>query len=145
MFAGERFLWLFERNGQYRSKFSMGLCKDRVVRKVEWNIDSSVLMVLLDNLDVTERKAHYHCSYKFYSVEFWTVSNYEWALKLVVKPGSKVANGLWDSENPHCFHFYTTSGHYRRICMEKVYNVYEMLVVNVNKGMPLITLVYNTQ
>uniref|UniRef100_A0A914C5A1 Elongator complex protein 1 n=1 Tax=Acrobeloides nanus TaxID=290746 RepID=A0A914C5A1_9BILA len=117
--GSDRWVWLYERNGQYRSKFCLGPAKDSIVRNILWNSDSSVLSILFDTTETSQ-------------LHFWTVSNYEWAQKLVIQAPAKIIHGMWDLENNHCFHFITETGHYRCIYMERMYDVNNLLAINVN-------------
>lgn len=60
------------------------------------------------------------------------VSNSEWALKAALRMATSEVNCLWDMEDAHIFHIHSTTGFYKRLYMERLYNNCDMLAVNVN-------------
>ena len=53
----------------------------------------------------------------------------------MIQAPAKIIHGMWDLENNHCFHFITETGHYKCIYMERMYDVNNMLAINVNGSM----------
>ncbi|MFH4977568.1 hypothetical protein AB6A40_004277 [Gnathostoma spinigerum] len=118
--SGKRDIVFYERNGQKRHSFYLGLQKRDMVHCLAWNVDGSILMVHLISSD----KSHY--------VHFWCVSNYDWTLKKQFVWNDGLADVKWDAENSHRFHFLTRTGRYGRIDVDFCYNFSDMMVVVVN-------------
>uniref|UniRef100_A0A7E4VW73 Elongator complex protein 1 n=1 Tax=Panagrellus redivivus TaxID=6233 RepID=A0A7E4VW73_PANRE len=116
---GKRDLWLYERNGQWRSHFTVGDADSEVV-SVGWNIDSTVLLIHLRRNGVD-------------LLQFWTISNYDWALKAETE-NQKLLTAKWDPESPRRLHFVTISGQYGFLEVEPGYNSRDCLIVSIAGG-----------
>ena len=79
----------FEKNGLQHGEFK--LRTDMEVKELEWNCDSSVLLVW-----GYKDQDHY--------LQFWTVGNYHWYLKQAVTL-KEVRSAKWDMEDPNLFQF----------------------------------------
>ncbi|KAH7699393.1 elongator complex protein 1, partial [Aphelenchoides avenae] len=121
VFAGVRSVWFFERNGQYRHHFDIGPAGSLRAESISWNLDSSVLTVHLANAVSREHQ-----------LQFWTVSNYDWSLKLQLNSTEPILYAAWDPENAHRFHLLKASGRYERIEFERVYNCADMIAVSAS-------------
>lgn len=67
----ERFIWFFERNGQYRNKFKLpnpteidDLSSQTVVNYISWNLDSTILAMLFCN----KKDGINQCETKFFKL-----------------------------------------------------------------------------
>uniref|UniRef100_A0A914XY27 Ribosome control protein 1 domain-containing protein n=1 Tax=Panagrolaimus superbus TaxID=310955 RepID=A0A914XY27_9BILA len=112
----KRDLWLYERNGQWRSHFEVGKA-DKKVLSVGWNTDASILLIHLRKNDVDY-------------VQLWTISNYDWTLKTEIQKPFLVA-AKWDVENPKKMHLLAKDGRYDFIEIESGYNSIDALVLSV--------------
>jgi len=90
----KHFVAFFEKNGLQHGEFILRTEMD--VKELEWNCDSSVLLVWghkdTDNY-----------------LQFWTIGNYHWYLKQSLTL-DQVRNPRWDMEDPNLFQFLTTDG-----------------------------------
>ncbi|KAK9466881.1 IKI3 family-domain-containing protein [Lipomyces arxii] len=75
----------FERNGLRRGEFKTRLLTDETILDVQWNVDSTVLAILLSN-----------------RIQFWTVNNYYWYLKqeLYLTKEEPMRFMRWHTERP---------------------------------------------
>lgn len=73
-------------------------------------------------------------------VQFWTVSNYDWSLKLQLNSTEPILYAAWDPENAHRFHLLKASGRYERIEFERVYNCADMIAVSASGSKPTVLL-----
>ncbi|XP_009859423.2 elongator complex protein 1 [Ciona intestinalis] len=97
----------FELNGLQHGEFTLNFERNSVnILKLEWNSDSSVLMVLAESrqgLD-TEATVTY--------LQLWSSTNYHWTLKQSICFHEKVALACWDSENMFDLHVLMQNGSY---------------------------------
>ncbi|CAK8676042.1 unnamed protein product [Clavelina lepadiformis] len=94
----------FELNGLQHGEFTLPFDTQQVnVKKLEWNSDSSVLMMI--GTDVKSKQDY---------LQLWTVSNYHWALKQNLIYDEKIAYTSWDPEETLLLHVITKPGKYYR-------------------------------
>ncbi|XP_071964263.1 elongator complex protein 1-like [Antedon mediterranea] len=101
----------FEKNGLRHGEFTLPFGKQEVkVIEVQWNLDSHVLAVWLEDIPTTDNVIP-----KSY-VQLWTVNNYHWYLKqsLNFKGTStdRIVTMEWDPEQAYCMHIITNGGDY---------------------------------
>ncbi|GAB1600612.1 putative elongator complex protein 1 [Argonauta hians] len=101
----------FEQNGLQHGEFTLPFDVQTVqVKKLLWNIESTVLLIWCEELSKTEE----HQPKSF--IQLWTVNNYHWYLKqnLVFDPSKErgLATLLWDPEEAYKLHIVTTDGCY---------------------------------
>jgi elongator complex protein 1 len=118
---GVRSVWFFERNGQYRSHFDVGPSDGIKVEGLAWNLDSTVLTITL-----------FHVEAQTCELKFWTVSNYDWALKLSIKLEERLVMLLWDPENSDRFHYLTHNGRYRNMHVTRRYHCCNLMAISVS-------------
>ncbi|KAK9240492.1 IKI3 family-domain-containing protein [Lipomyces kononenkoae] len=75
----------FERNGLRRYEFNTRLAPQEPIRDLQWNVESSVLAILLNN-----------------KIQLWTMSNYCWYLKqeVYLHGAEPLAFMKWHTERP---------------------------------------------
>ena len=92
----------FELNGLQHGEFTLPFKADQVqVNKLEWNCDSSILLLLATDL-------HNEQTY----LQLWTVSNYHWSLKQSLEL-EKVSSLGWDTDEPYLLHVFFQSKTYK--------------------------------
>ncbi|XP_014779296.1 putative elongator complex protein 1 [Octopus bimaculoides] len=101
----------FEQNGLQHGEFTLPFdVQTTQVKKLLWNIDSTVLLIWCEELNKNEKLQP-----KSF-IQLWTVNNYHWYLKqsLVFDPAKEkeVAALLWDPEQAYKLHIVTSDGCY---------------------------------
>lgn len=97
-----------------------------IVKYLSWNIDATILVIhftkYLNEGNVELNNKSFFCfkkekkKWKYFLVQFWTVSNYNWAQKLEFDFGNESLNSIfWDTEENSRIHILSNNGFYRRI------------------------------
>ncbi|CAL4166380.1 unnamed protein product [Meganyctiphanes norvegica] len=106
-FPNKHDIIFFEKNGLKHGDFSLPFKpSEMVVKEVEWNQDSNVLMVWLQPLSSTSEK---DITVKNI-VQLWTIGNYHWYLKKQLSFEETVHQVSWDTEFPLKLHIFCASG-----------------------------------
>ncbi|KAI6241324.1 Elongator complex protein 1 [Aphelenchoides fujianensis] len=114
-----RSLWFFEQNGQYRSDARMPTGSEGIVEKLQWNADGSILLAAVW-FEQTKRS----------QIQFWTVSNAEWALKTAVDFAERVVKCAFSQEISSLCHVLTNGGRFWKLELDRVYTCVDGVAVN---------------
>ncbi|CAD5114953.1 DgyrCDS3987 [Dimorphilus gyrociliatus] len=99
-YRGKHEVIFIEKNGLQHGSFTIFGDKDDYIKQMSWNVDSTVLALVVSNSNGNER------------VYLYTSSNYHWCLKQVInKPVTKL---IWDPEDAMILHIVTSNGDYVR-------------------------------
>ncbi|CEF64739.1 Elongator complex protein 1 [Strongyloides ratti] len=100
VFENERYLRFYERNGQKRHEFNIteqAPPNDLKAIHMSWNSDGSILSICFKG-DT------------YYSIQFWTSSNYVWYMKYHIKTFDQISQFEWDEIKPHNFRYLLRNG-----------------------------------
>uniref|UniRef100_H2YH47 Elongator complex protein 1 n=1 Tax=Ciona savignyi TaxID=51511 RepID=H2YH47_CIOSA len=98
----------FELNGLQHGEFTLKFERNSVdILKLEWNADSSVLMVLGE-----DRKGSNGPESKKTYLQLWASTNYHWGMKQSLIFNENVNFASWDVENPFDLHILLQNGEY---------------------------------
>ena len=93
----------FEKNGLQHGQFQIRYKSDKIVVKdLFWNLDSTVLLVWLEDLTAINDG----CSF----LQLWTMGNYHWYLKDEFKFDEKILRLFWDQDICYTLHVLTECG-----------------------------------
>ncbi|XP_039257546.2 elongator complex protein 1-like [Styela clava] len=116
----------FEKNGLQHGEFTLPFGKDEMeVKYLEWNSDSSILMIWLTNLNYSKKDVDKSKTDETSDcLQFWTMSNYHWYLKQSVefKKHETPSCVQWDAEQSHRLHIVCKNGKYRQFVFGKTVN-----------------------
>ncbi|KAI6203285.1 hypothetical protein M3Y94_00538500 [Aphelenchoides besseyi] len=115
-----RSLWFFEQNGQYRHNAPMPTGREGTVENMQWNADGSILMVVFW-FEETKKS----------QIQFWTVSNAEWALKTAIDFDNRIVECSFSQEIFSLCYCLTSDGRFWRLEMNRTYCCVDGVAVSV--------------
>uniref|UniRef100_A0AC35U0I8 Elongator complex protein 1 n=1 Tax=Rhabditophanes sp. KR3021 TaxID=114890 RepID=A0AC35U0I8_9BILA len=121
----KRVLRFYERNGQIRHNYDITNSipvTDKVILNLSWNTDGTILSFHVKDINTNKEE-----------IQFWTVSNYDWAIKYCFQAPFEIAQTKWNDVDPQNFKYLLKNGLFASIFLDpKHYNVCEMNAVVVN-------------
>ncbi|KAI6178588.1 Elongator complex protein 1 [Aphelenchoides besseyi] len=115
-----RSLWFFEQNGQYRYNATMPTGREGITQNMQWNADGSILMVVFWFEETKKGQ-----------IQFWTVSNAEWALKTAIDFDNRIVECSFSQEIFSLCYCLTSDGRFWRLEMNRTYCCVDGVVVSV--------------
>ncbi|KAI6182734.1 Serine threonine protein kinase-related and IKI3 domain containing protein [Aphelenchoides bicaudatus] len=115
-----RSLWFFEQNGQYFNNSLLPVTEDAIVKRLQWNADGSILMVAVQYPKLGKDQ-----------LQFWTISNAEWALKSALDFTDRIVECFFLTELSLIAYCLTASGKLWKFEMARVYNCVDGIAVSV--------------